>query len=63
MYLLQFVVTMINCMPMRQSHLWHSPKEMITDIEFIYKRDCPIGFVEYLQAVKPQQVTYYQPDA
>ena len=41
----------INCMPMRQSRAWHSPKELF------YKRDCRIGFAEYVQAFKPQQIT------
>ena len=44
-------------MPMRQSHGWHSPKEMFTGIKFNYKRDCRIGFCEYVQAFKPQQIT------
>ena len=57
MYLVLFVVTSINCMPMRQSHGWHSPKEMFTGIKFNYKRDCRIGFGKYVQAFKPQQIT------
>jgi len=56
-YLVQFVVMRINCMPMRQSHGWHSPKEMFTGIKFNFKRDCRIGFGEYVQAFKPQQIT------
>ena len=44
-------------MPKRQSHGWHSPKEMFTGIKFNYKRDCCIGFGEYVQAFKPQQIT------
>ena len=57
MYLVQFVVTRISYMPMRQSHGWYSPKEMFTGIKFNYKRDFRIGFAEYVQAFKPQQFT------
>ena len=56
MYLAQFVVTRINCMPMRQNLGWHNPKEMVTSIKFKYKRDCYIGSGEHVQASKPQQI-------
>ena len=52
MYLVQLVVTRINCMPMRQSHGWHSHMELFIGIKFDYKRDCRIGCGEYVQAFK-----------
>ena len=44
-------------MPMRQCHGWHSPKEMFTGIKFNEELDFRIGFGEYCQALKPQQIT------
>ena len=57
MCLVQFMVTKINCMPMRRRHGWHGSKQMSTGIKFIFRRDCHIGFGEYVQAVKPKQIT------
>ena len=56
MYLVQFVVTRINCMHMRQNYGWYSPIEMFTGIKLNYKRDCHICFGEYIQAFKPLQI-------
>ena len=33
-YLVEFVTTRINCMPMRPSHGWHSLKDMFTGTKF-----------------------------
>ena len=55
MYLVQFLVTRINCKPMKQSHGYHSPMEVFTGIKFNYKWDCCISFGEYVKALKPQR--------
>ena len=55
-YLISFVVNRMNWMPNRHGQGWHSPKEMFNGVKFNYKRDCRIGFGEYVQAYKPQQI-------
>ena len=51
-----FTVTSIKCMPMKQRHLWHSPKEMFTGIKINFKWNWRICFGEYVQVFKPLQI-------